>query len=332
MVLDLVKKRYWWIILASLVIGMIIDYFNLNAVPIISQRTLTDIEGNSKTYEIFVFSYPYELLKTFSSICYGFAISLFVLLGLEVKYDDKVREEEKKLEEVEREKFKGEIAELQQKINENVFDGVLKKIIPEDLFKIIAKDVLNKSIVRQNAHWDYELSEGDNSNYIVTQTIMYELKNISQTTVSEPLTVRISDDNFCKSHIEFFQIDQRETITKKTRHEIELESEMKDGIKSRTYPVVLKPDEIVRITMNVVNVYRDKVVCDSHTSNYSIVGLTIHVTKPENCSFTITPTFSSKLIPTIPSSKKIIYDKIPGLLIGQGLTYTAEEYPPLVRD
>ena len=114
-------------------------------------------------------------------------------------------------------------------------------------------------------------------------------------------------------------------IIEKQKSEIESEIEKVGNVSIKKYPIEIQPDDTVHITMCIVNVYTTKTILDSHSSNFSIVGLTLQVSKPENCSFIIQPTFTSELKPTIPNEKQIIYEKIPGLLIGQGLTYIIEE-------
>ncbi len=324
--LDILKKRYIVICVLLIAIGLFLDLSFTDAVPIKTTQTIKDMTGKSVTFDVFVFSYKYEILKIITNLCYGLAISILVLLALELKYDEVEKDKIKILEDQERANFKLDIQNLQEKINSNIFNGVLKKVIPEELFNLIEKDVLNKNVLRQNAHWVYDVTEGAKNNYIVTQTITYELINNSQTIVNEFLNVSISESQRCKSYFNFFKIEKNGTIIiEKNKDEIEKEILVKGMVKSNSYPVELKPGEVAKITRNIVHEYIDKSVFGSHMSNYSIIGLTIEINKPENCEFTIHQSFTSILNPTKPNNRKILYEKIPGILLGQGLSYTIEK-------
>lgn len=325
-ILEIIKKRYVVICLSLIAIGLVIDLFFTDAIPTKTTQTVKDITGNSVTFDVFVFSYKYEILKIITNLCYGVAVSILVLLALELKYDEVDKAKTKILEDTERKNFTAEIQNLQEKINSNIFIGVLKKIIPEELFNLIEKDVLNKNILRQNAHWIYDVTNGSNNNYIITQTISYELVNNSQTTINEPLTVTISETKRCMTYFNFFKVEKNSKIVvQKDKTEIEKEVKVEGGIRLKSYTIELMPNEVAKVTLNIVNEYIDKTVFGSHSSKYSIIGLTLEVNKPENCDFKIHPTFTTVLNPTIPSKTKILYEKIPGILIGQGLSYTAEE-------
>jgi hypothetical protein len=203
---------------------------------------------------------------------------------------------------------------------------VLKRLIPEELFNLIAKDILNKSILRQNAHWIYDVYENEKNGYTLTQTISYELKNISKNVLTENFKVTINTTANFESYFNFFKVQKGgEVIIEKQRQDIEKEIDKTGNTSVKKYPIEIPPNETINITMCIVNVYNSKEILDHHSSNYSIVGLTLQISKPENCNFLVQPTFTSELKPTIPNEKQIIYEKIPGLLIGQGLTYVINE-------
>jgi hypothetical protein len=185
--LAFIKKHYLKITIVLIFIGLFIDLFFTDAIPQKTSQTITDLTGKSVSFDAYYFSYKYEILKIISNLCYSLAISILVLLAVELKYDELEKEKFRVLEENERKDFKNEIKELQEQISNNVFEGVLKRLIPEELFNLIAKDILNKNIIRQNAHWIYEVSENEQHGYTVTQTISYELKNINLSSIKKVL-------------------------------------------------------------------------------------------------------------------------------------------------
>lgn len=324
--LNTIKKHYLIISIILIALGLIIDLFFTDAVPLKTTQNVQDLTGHTVKFDVFTFSYKYEILKIISNICYGLAVSLIVLLALELKYDEIDKEKTRLLEEGERANFKKDIQDLQEQINTNVFNGVLKKLIPEELFNLISTDILNKNVLRQNAHWIYDVSEGTNNNYIITQTITYELVNISRSTITEFLTVSMAQTNRCKTFFKYLKIEKNGIIvSEKNEDQISQEISTDGPRKIKRYPIELTPSETAKATLTIVNEYVDKNVFGNHSTNYSIIGLSIEVNKPENCSFEIFPNFTTKLNPTIPSKKKIIYEKIQGILIGQGLCYSAEE-------
>jgi hypothetical protein len=104
--LNFIKKRYILITCVLIILGLIIDLVFTDAIPIKTSQTIEDLTGHSTSFDIFVFSYKYEILKIISSLCYGLAISILVLLALEIKYDDLEKEKHRVLEETERASFK----------------------------------------------------------------------------------------------------------------------------------------------------------------------------------------------------------------------------------
>lgn len=325
--LEFLKKRYL-LISITLVIGAIaIDLLCLEATPAKHVDYITGVNGKTAEIVSYTYSYKYESLKILTNLMYGLAVSVIVLIALELKYDENERKKQAAQDKTNREKFEAKIQELQEEINTNIFDGVLKKLIPEPLFDLIARDILNKSIIRKNARWIYNLSHGGSNNFIVEQTITYELQNIGKTQITEPLKIQVSDSAISKSNLEYakiskngkaiFEADKPEELAQLTKNEKNLNTSIFD--------IPLEQNEIAEVVISIKHDYNNKVVVDSHNSNYSIVGLELEVNKPADCDFTIVPTFTSSLKETNIKETKIMYEKIPGLLIGQGISFICEE-------
>jgi hypothetical protein len=320
--LKILQKYYWIISILLIIIGLVIDLFFTEAIPQIKPQTFKDLTGKSLQVDAYFFTYKYELLKILSNICYSLAISLLVLLAIELKYDEVEKEKFRILEEEERNAFKSEIKELQEQINNNIFNGVLKKLIPEELFKIIQKDIFNKKIIRKDAVWHYEIIE-NNIGYNVIQHISYELENITDEEVPEVLTIAISQLPQVKSYVDKIKIEKENTSPLEfnlTDLQSRLESS-NNYSKSIKETITLKPRQKVKITTTIKNEYNSFSITDSHNSKYSIVGLTITVQKPADCDFGLNPTFSNPLEFNQQTSTYLSYKKIDGILIGQGVGF-----------
>ncbi len=302
-------------------IGVMIDSFFNVAELQKKVETIKDLTGNSITYDIYVFSIKYKILSILSNLCYGIGIAILVYFGIEYKVDSIERQNEK----LEKDNYKQEIKNLNDQINTNIFDGVLKKLIPEKLFDVLARDVLNRNIIRKNARWVYDIIETTNG-YDLTQVIEYELQNIGNTSEMHTIKIGVYHSSNVSQYFQYFKIVKDSTTfveldaaTLKTS-----QTNIQTGIINEQ-KVELRPKEVIKVQHSIVNVYSTKFIQDAHYSNYSILNLNIQVHKPENCEFNIYPTFSEKLIPSVPAPTKIFYNEISGILVGQCVIFTIEK-------
>ena len=135
-------EKYWiYIILVTLIClasGMYIET-NFTDGNIISKQITIFDNNESKIVNNYVFQSHHTLAKPLSSFLYSFAmsliISLFILLVIQ-KSDHEKRKEE---------------------LFQSVFQGVFNRLVPNEIFDVIKRDILEANIVRRNVKWIYDL-------------------------------------------------------------------------------------------------------------------------------------------------------------------------------
>jgi hypothetical protein len=78
------------------------------------------------------------------------------------------------------------------------------------------------------------------------------------------------------------------------------------------------------IQMVVKNIYKTPSVIDNHNSLFSIIGLEITTTQPEDVIVKLIPTFTKELKSNSAGNTLTQYNKVTCILKGQGLTYIIE--------
>src|SRR5579863_2272687 len=124
-----------FVVLSILLISICI-YLNINFDAVeISHRPqiLTDVDGKVRQYDMLVYSPKYMWAKTATELCYTLAIAIIVYFCIEYSLNNYDKLQERK----DRDKHLKTIEELQHQININVFEGVLKQLIPTPLFETI---------------------------------------------------------------------------------------------------------------------------------------------------------------------------------------------------
>lgn len=312
----LMSRKMTWnyiaIAIIALLAALFLQYY-FDQIDISSKNLkVEDINGNEKDYTVLLYSYKY----VFTKILADFLITLSIAVIIFFLIENKLKGLERRLEEKDKEETKKKLDELHTQINRDVFEGVLKKVIPAELFDILASDVLNPNIVRQNTKWEYEITETDKG-WRLEQFISYEMYNITNivNNISLHLNLRHSDNNDGKfSNYKFEKNDGTEIKI----------APVSETAEKRVFNLAIAPKQIIRVKHNIANDYNSKYVTDCHFTNYSIIGLDIRVRKPQNCKFTAIPTFTQKLEISENRDVSIQYEHIKGLLIGQCLVFIIE--------
>jgi len=310
------------VIVASLIINIVFD-----AVEIIPRKDIVkDFSGVEKEYTIYKYAPEYKYTKPVGEFCYTLGIALLVYLCVDLtlhRYDKRKEQTEadkkqKQIDELNAEKERN-LDEERKKIKGDVFNAVLEKLIPHELFEILVSDILMRDVIRENVRWEYDIIENkQKTGYNLTQRIMYELWNISHDPKEVSLVLSV-DQNACNStHLLDYHIEKMDGTP------IHIDPEF-ESPNRRVLKLPLKPDQKLRIIHHIVNEYSGFHVTDCHFSNYSIVGLEIRVKKPSNCKFTPIPTFSHKLKTLHEDEENIIYKPVKGLLLGQSLVFLLDK-------
>ena len=180
--LDFTRKRKYaqraaiFFAVIFLVIAFIITIVDneINIEP--KQETFLNASGSKTTYEVPSYSHRYELGKFWADLSFSLATALIVFLCIEqalTSYD-------KKQEKRDREENLRQAEELQQRIHNDVFDGVLQKLVPKEIFDVIATDILRKNLIRRNAIWEFTFENNHlNNGFLLTFVDSFEFENLA---------------------------------------------------------------------------------------------------------------------------------------------------------
>jgi hypothetical protein len=302
--LKYLTKNYWWITILLIGLAILLD-LNFDAVETIkTPHEIINSDGEKEMYTTLTLKNSYQLVRALIYVLYSLGVSLIVLVAIDKRIDTE-----------ENKRYKSELDKLNGKIQNNIFDGVLKKIVPEILFDQVKKDVLKTDIVRKNAKWNYQISHNDNKSFDLNQTIKYDIENLTEGEIKREIPVNI---NFSSSLSE----------TKITHWKIKNSDGVIEREESQNFDkliVELKSREIKTIELNILNQYKTESVVDSHVSSFSIIDLELQVQKPKDVKINIVPSFTTKLTRSEPNDTLITYDKIPCILLGQGISYVIEK-------
>lgn len=301
--LSFLSKNYWWIALILLGIAITLDMNFDSLTTVETPKEIVDSEGNVQEYFILTIENQYQLIRALIYVLYSLATSLVILVALDKKID--LQENAKQRQEIE---------ELNNKISDNVFDGVLKKMVPEPLFDQVKKDIFNNDTIRKNAKWTYLITLNDDKTINLDQTIEYELENIQDTRIDKEMPVGL---NFSKAMVD---------VQVTSRNYKDSNGNWKE-INADNNKVPLESRESKSIKVNVRSEYKSLEVMDSHVTKQSIIGLDIVIVKPEELEVEVQPSFTTELEAYRPNESTITFDKIPCVLLGQGIAFTITRKP-----
>jgi hypothetical protein len=322
------RKIIFTFVLLALFLISICIYININydAVDVTHRpQDLSMPDGKLTHYDILVYSQKYMWAKTLNELCYTLAIAIIVYFCIEYSLNNYDKLQQKKDQDINYKK----IQDLHSQINTNVFEGVLKKLIPIPLFDAITNDVLNQRIIRQNVVWEYTI-EDKGEYYQLSQLISFDFSNIGNLKETIPLKISLQQTSLNKSWFELFKVAKHDgtIIMSEKKEDIEKKSVQFGNAFIHEQNIDIEGKQILKVTHKTINKYSSKHIQDFHFSNYSIIDLSIRVNKPSDCNFTAIGTFSEKLIKERDDPDTIIYRKINALLKGQALIFFIE--PQLV--
>lgn len=302
--LKFLTKNYLWITILLLGIAILLD-LNYDTIETIkTPKTILNSDGEQIKVEILTLKNSYQLIRALIYILYSLGVSLIVLVAIDKRIDIE-----------ENKKYKDKITNLNQKIQNNIFDGVLNKFVPEKLFDQVKKDIFQNDIIRKNAKWNYQISLNGQDNIVLQQTIKYEIENLTEDKLEKDIPVNINFSNKLG--------ETKITQWKLKKSNGNLENEAIDNFEN--LKVNLDKRETKIIELNIKNEYTNNCIMDSHMSNFSIIGLEIQIQKPENVEVKVIPSFSTNLAENRPNNTLITFDRIDSILLGQGISFIIEK-------
>jgi hypothetical protein len=294
-----IAKYFWVYSILLIIIGIYLDSLS-NTVEIVGQQiNVTKPDGTKELQTVYSYRPIMLIPKIISSTLYSLAVSLLLLFLIDKRID--IQESQKNKEEIDK---------LNTTIHKNIFSGVLKKFIPEEIFNKVQEDIFDTDVIRKNAKWTYEIKRNGNS-FDVIQNISYELHNLNNFEIVQELPFTLSSTNAISTieltSIKEVKLDYTENVLNDTNRKV--------SIPKGSY---------TSIHMVVKNIYKTPAVVDNHISLFSIIGLEITTTQPEDVIVKLIPTFTKGLKSSSAGNTLTQYNKVSCILKGQGLTYIIE--------
>ena len=218
-----------------------------------------------------------------------------------------------------------ELKKLNDAINVNVFDSLFKTIIPEEIFKIIKQEIIENKVVRRDAKWVYNFVE-DKGKIICTQTTRYELHNLSQAPVSDPVKLEldtlggeeykiVSAECTNTSGTVLVHYDPEDNTNNKN-----IDVKANGNITTVAYTVNIPPESYVEYKTVFKRAYIGNIT-DAQATKVPVIGADIIVNFPEGYDFDISPLMSSFPRLITKSSTQKIYKVEGGILPRQGFIF-----------
>jgi len=286
-----IAKYFWVYSILLIIIGIYLDSLS-NTVEIVGQQiNVTKPDGTKELQTVYSYRPIMLIPKIISSTLYSLAVSLLLLFLIDKRID--IQESQKNKEEIDK---------LNTTIHKNIFSGVLKKFIPEEIFNKVQEDIFDTDVIRKNAKWTYEIKRNGNS-FDVIQNISYELHNLNNFEIVQELPFTLSSTNAISTieltSIKEVKLDYTENVLNDTNRKV--------SIPKGSY---------TSIHMVVKNIYKTPAVVDNHISLFSIIGLEITTTQPEDVIVKLIPTFTKGLISSSAGNTLTQYNKVSCILKG----------------
>lgn len=330
--MDRLKNNYIWLVFLFSIVGIGCAYLSSEAGLISESVKVMDDHGNIQdivTVKPAMSSWIWTVVSMFSfSLAISLFISVFVINRLDQAF---AREREEEL--------KG----IQDAININVFDSLFKTLVPREIFDVFKSDVISNRIVRKNANWLYDFREiGQDGEIELTQTIKYELLNISHECVDDAISAKFDNHAtgsgirravcmFEGNEIASFDVEdiKREApleveTTKSEDGKVTL-TRSPDGYSKLLINVTIPPGKKVDVTVVYISIYSNNYVNDGYFTKYPMINASLTATYPESYDFDIFQALSSELRRTLKEKNRSIYEVKGGILPHQGFVYTLKK-------
>lgn len=323
------QENYLWIVFALSLLGAVLAYYSSEAGYVTQVLKTLDSSGH-QIDNISIKPSPLSWILSFAAtFAFTLAISVFISVFVSKRIDRAFAGERDE-----------ELKALQDAINVNVFDSLFKTLVPVEIFEVFKSDVISNKIIRKNANWLYDFRlHGDQGEIELTQTIKYELHNISRTSVNDAISAKMSAHavgsgivravvffegsevaSFSAKQISRGPPDKTETMNSSdgkvriTRHE--------DGVIDLLISVEIPPGSKVDVTVIYVTIYGDNYVNDAYFTKYPMVNASLIATYPEGFELEIFQALSSELRRTLHEKNMSMYEARGGILPHQGFVYT----------
>lgn len=290
-----------------------IDIWSAKVPLELTNRSILNSSGEVEVIQEIVNPLWTQVLNLIKNFLYGLAAAVFITVFVANRLEDAQRDEKE-----------AELKRLNEAVNINVFDSLFKTIIPEEIFKIIKQDIIENKVIRREAKWIYTFEEID-SGIRCTHTVRYELHNLSQADVRDPVRLDLDSLGGTAYKLLLAECLSRDggtlvhyDATKLVKENLEI---IDDGRKMTVqYTVTIPPKSYVEYKTVYQRVYTAEIT-DFQGTKLPVVGLDIIVTFPDGYEFDFTPVMSIPPRLTVENSTQKIYRVDGGILPQQGIVF-----------
>lgn len=308
-----VKNNALAISLLLILIGSVLIY-QTNDYDISSKTISTVVDGKINSSNIYTLENKMPIISILSNTFLSLGLALFISAFF-IRY----------IEGNERKELEAKLLKFQEDTAKNAIHSVFKKIIDEDFFSIIKKDLLNAKSIRKNANWQYDISDIGDGKLNLKRTISYEFHNISTNPVSEYLKLKSNNNKHCSTKV----------VSGKVRHlsgneetiELTSSSENDEIFTSLEKEINIPAGESIEVVLVFEQVFKNGYIYETHSSRHPIVDLEITVNFPLNYKFDLFSSFSNKERLRINEPDKKVYVIEGAIFRGQGVEFVCEKNP-----
>ncbi|MAY59652.1 MULTISPECIES: hypothetical protein [Pseudoalteromonas] len=310
------KQMSWYLLLVVLVaiLAFALDVFSSRLTVDIGPKSILDKSGQVTTSLEVLYPLWHQIVNLLKNFLYGLAAAIFITVFVANRLENSQRKEKE-----------DELKKLNDAINVNVFDSLFKTIIPEEIFKIIKQEIIENKVVRRDAKWVYNFIE-DNGKIICTQTTRYELHNLSQAPVSDPVKLEldtlggeeykiVSAECTDTSGTVLVHYDPEDSTNSKN-----IDVKSNGNVTTVAYTVNIPPESYVEYKTVFKRAYTGDIT-DAQATKVPVIGADIIVNFPEGYDFDISPLMSSFPRLITQSSTQKIYKVEGGILPRQGFIF-----------
>lgn len=310
-------KKMSWYFLAVLFIAALafsLDVISSRVTVDMGPKTFIGKSGEITTSLEVIYPLWHQIINLVKNFLYGLAAAIFITVFVANRLEGSIKKEKE-----------DELKDLNEAINVNVFDSLFKTIIPEEIFKIIKQEIIENKVVRKDAKWVYNFLE-ENGKILCTQTTRYELHNLSQAPVSDPITLVL--DTLGGDEYRIVSAECTDQSGKKLVYydpndpdnNENIEVKTKGNITSVSYTVDIPPKSYVEYKTVFERSYSGDVI-DAQGTKVPVIGADLIVNFPRDYDFDISPMMSSTPRLITHSSTQKIFKVDGGILPKQGFVF-----------
>lgn len=290
----------------------------------------TDIIVNGKivTHEILDYPTSKKIYEIFSNLFLTGLIGILISILINKSIEKQRTEKDSKSLDLQKKEHEKQLQKLQSKINENVFDALFMKVMPEEIFQVIKRDIIKSDVIRRDPEWLLDFTV-ENDEITLRLTNRYKAYNNCDKEIVNPVIRVIHNHSNSESFVKKVLCTLHDEILvsyDSEKHEnkgvnVEVVDENTQKIH---YELRIPAYHYVEYTTVFQNKYKG-FVQDELFTLLPQIDLNIIATYPSDYEFRIFPMLSSELKLKLKENNRSIYKVEGGILPNQGVAYILEK-------